>query len=266
MSSAANISRVIGPIQYSFEFSVCTFVTRQEEYEAMLSSFLAAGFTDNTEFMHVDNRNGCTFDAYAGINRFLREARGKYIIICHQDILIEGDKIEKLRHLLKELDELDPAWGICGNAGAAAPNHVVYHITYTDGSLVSKGKLPLKVRSLDENFLLLKNGIPLNVSGNLSGFHMYGTDLCLHAEMNGYSAYVIPFNLTHKSRGIRDEDFYRIRGKLVKKYNQFFQSRWIQTNTTVFHLSGSIMRPLLNNPLSLFLSRIVNGAKKRMIK
>ncbi|MFC4212093.1 hypothetical protein ACFOWA_12910 [Pedobacter lithocola] len=264
MSSILNIAKPINAPEHTLEFSICTLVTRKEEYNEMLQAFLDKGFSNLLcEFLFADNTKKNEFDAFSAINQFLKIAKGKYVIICHQDIIINKDDINNLRTCLNQLDDFDPNWGVCGNAGAAGPNHIVYYISYPDGTFMNKGKFPLKVTGLDENFLLIKNTANLKVSNNLKGFHLYGTDLVLQAELNGYSSYVIPFNLTHKSRGNRDDEFFRVRKDLIKKYSRFFRTRWIQTNSTVFHLSGSLLGKLSGNGLFLFFVRMFNGIKKR---
>lgn len=258
---ATSIARV-DPL---FEFSICTLVTRKGEYQEMIESFQNSGFTnDLCEYLFADNTEGNAFEAFEAFNIFLRQAKGKYVIICHQDILINEDDISDLRNRLKELDLKDPNWAICSNSGAAGPNHIVYHISYPDKGLMSKGRFPLKVAAIDENFILVKHDAFLKVSNDLSGFHLYGTDLCLQAALNGFTAYAIAFNLTHKSFGNRDQEFYRIKKELVKKYDSFFRSRWIQTNNTIFFLSGSAVKFLLGNPLSLFFVRMFNSVKKKL--
>lgn len=248
----------------AYEFSVCTLVNRKEEYGLLLQSLQRAGFNhENTEFIYLDNCEKNHFDGYRGINLFLQQAKGKYIIICHQDILFDKDNIDDLRARLKELSEKDPAWAVCGNAGANGPNHIVYHISYPNDLFMSKGSFPQKVHALDENFIVVKNQTYLNVSTDLKGFHLYATDLCLHAELSGFTSYVIAFNLTHKSRGNRDQSFFELRKKLIKKYDHFFRSRWIQTNSTTFHLAGSFLGKLLGNPIFLFFVRMRNGILKR---
>lgn len=250
---------------YPLKFSICTLVTKQDEYNKMLESFINKSFTeDKCEFLYIDNSLKCAFDAYSGINEFLKQANGKYIIICHQDILLLEDGLKELQSCIDSIDKIDNNWAVCGNAGAVGPNHIVYHVTYPGNLFMDKGKLPLKVSALDENFLLIKNSANLRVSNNLSGFHLYATDLVLQAELNGYSAYVIPFNLLHKSRGTKNIDFFLIRNELVKKYNSFFRSRWIQTNSTVFYLSGSPFRKLFGNFITLYFIRLINGIKKRI--
>jgi len=249
---------------FEFRYSICTLATRIPEYEEMVSSFLDAGFVSETcEFLYIDNSVRNNTDAYQGINLFLKHAKGKYIIVCHQDILINKDRVEDLDNRLSELDKIDKKWAICGNAGAAGPNHIVYHISYPDDIFKNKGRFPLKVSALDENFLVIKNTARLAQSDDLSGFHMYGSDLCLNAESRGFNSYVIAFNLTHKSYGNRDQSFYEIKKQLITKYNRFFRNRWIQTPSTVFFLSGSSFRWLYANPISLFIVRMINGVKKR---
>jgi hypothetical protein len=258
------LKKIEHPLAPAFAFSICTLTTRLEEYHEMVASFLAAGFTQHEcEFLYIDNSKETNTDAYTGINWFLSHAQGEYIILCHQDVLINKDNVHDLRKKLAGLDKLDPNWAICGNAGAAGPNYIVYHISYPDNVFKSKGKFPLKVSALDENFLVLKKSAALSTSANLSGFHLYATDLCFHAELKGYSAYVIDFNLTHKSYGNRDHIFEHSCQDFSEKYNHFFRDRWIQTPSAHFFLSGSKLRWLFGNPLTLFISRMTNGIKKR---
>lgn len=264
MAEINDISVAIDRPQPEFEFSVCTFVTRKDEYSEMLQSFVTNGFDPGIcEFLHIDNTTGNTIDAYEGVNFFLRKAKGTYIIICHQDVLIDKDDIGKLRNCLTELDKLDEKWAICGNAGAVGPNHIVYHISYPNNLFMSKGRFPQKVSAIDENFVLVKNSTFLKVSNNLEGFHLYATDLCLQAALNGFTSYVIAFNLTHKSRGNKNESFFATRKALIKQYSVFFKSRWIQTNSTVFYLSGSRFGWIIGNSFFRFLVRMINGLKKR---
>ena len=249
----------------AFSYSVCTLTTNISEYYEMVDSFIQAGFgTEDCEFLYIDNSAHHHADAYTGINWFLAQAKGAYIIICHQDILTDKDIRADLETKLEELQQLDSNWAICGNAGAAGPNHIVYHISYPNDIFKHKGNFPLKVSALDENFLIIKRTAMLAASSNLSGFHLYATDLCLNAELRGFTSYAIDFNLTHKSYGNADQSFRQSRRNLLRKYNHFFRNRWIQTPSAVFLLSGSKLRWLYANPAALFIVRMLNGVKKRM--
>lgn len=262
----ALLSKPIVQQRYTTLFSICTLVTDWHEYSGMLQSFLDRGFdADTCEYLHVDNSQSNCMDAYQGINCFLRQAKGEFVIICHQDVVLQHDDIAVLKSKLRHLESLDPGWAVCGNAGASGPNDIVYHISYPSGLFMNKGRFPQKVTGLDENFMVVKNGAMLSVSTDLRGFHLYGVDLCLHAAMEGRSCYVIDFNLLHKSRGNVDDHYRKIRGNLIRKYNTFFRTRWIQTTTTVFHLSGCWLgRWLSGNPISLFAVRMYNGLRKRL--
>ena len=233
---------------YKYQYAICTLVTNWGEYGRMLDSFIEAGLTtDDCEYRYADNTNGNSFDAYKGINQFLQNADAKYIIICHQDILLKFDTRIDLDRRLADLDALDSNWAVAGNAGTNNLYLESMKITHADMVCVEKGILPSKVRSLDENFLLVKKSANLALSGDLSGFHMYGTDLCLIAECLGYSAYAIEFNLLHLSKGKMDSSFYELSDKLERKYSRFFRSRYIKTTVTRFYLSpNNVWRSIMN--------------------
>jgi hypothetical protein len=177
----------------------------------------------------------------------LQNADAKYAIICHQDILLKLDKRADLDRRLSDLDALDNNWAVIGNAGTNNLYLESMKITYVDGACVEKGVLPSKVHSLDENFLLIKKSANLALSRDLSGFHMYGTDICLIAECLGYTAYAIEFNLLHLSKGKMDASFYELSKKLERKYSEFFRSRYIKTTVTRFYLSpNNLWRSFMN--------------------
>ncbi len=68
------------------------------------------------------------------------------------------------------------------------------------GRTSSKEKLPIRVGSLDENFIVVKRQANLALSHDMSGFHLYGTDLCIIADILGRTSYVVDFHLCHKAR------------------------------------------------------------------
>jgi len=226
---------------FAYQYTVATLVSHATEYQEMLSSFSQAGFDrDKTEFLFINNASGNRYDAYQGLNKFITSAQGKYIILCHQDILLSNDREPKLAQCIQAVTEQDPHWGVLGNAGGYNKPHVRYrHIIDPVGKSIIKKGLPISVRSLDENFLVLRAEANLGFSEDLSGFHMYGTDICLQAEFKGCRAYVIDFLLTHKSSGKRGQDFYKDKKAFIKKYTSAFKGRFIATTCTYFYLSGT---------------------------
>ena len=234
--------------EYKYEFSICTLVTNTREYQEMLDSFLKAGFTEETsEYLYIDNSITNIYGAYSGINKFLHEAKGKYIILCHQDILLKHHGINDLRERILEIQNADPKWAILANAGGINLKYTAMHLIQNSGNVLNEEYLPLKTANVDENFMLIKNEANLTLSSDLEGFHFYGTDICLIADFLGYTAYIIDFKIIHKSDGKADELFFKLRKKLIKKYNNVLRPRFVGTTFTRFYISGNKLTSFLGN-------------------
>jgi len=248
------------------KYSICTLVTNKLEYEEMVASFINAGFDPAfCEYLYIDNSNQNKYDAYSGIAKFLQLAKGKYILLCHQDLIANFDRIEKLERCIEEISHLDPQWGILGNAGGATIKKNVYSIAYPDGKLQNDGPFPVKVKSLDENFLLLKKEANIGISRDLKGFHLYGTDLCIIAGILGFNCYVIDFLLTHKSYGNPDRTFFQLKSEIISKYKRAFQGSFIRTTITTLYISGSSLKSkVYNTKLIIKLVKFYHKAKKQL--
>jgi hypothetical protein len=232
-----------------FQFSICTISNNLAEYEEMKNSFELCGFTDNCEYLLADNSKENSFDAYEAIRRFFRESKGEYVILVHQDVRCV-DKKDYLLECLDNLMHVDTNWAICGNAGAIGYHQDIMYID-NEGIILKSRNLPAKVNSLDENFLILKASANLTISNNFSGFHLYGTDLCLIADILNYSCYVIPFMVRHLSHGNKEELVKHVDG-FVKSYGQKLRSRYIQTTCTKFYLSNSQIKNQVYNSSPVF--------------
>ena len=222
----------------SVAFSICTLVTNFSQYRQMISSFKEKGFSNNVEFIYIDNSKGNNFDAYEGVNLFLNVARGEFIIICHQDVVLEFDGRDRLEAVIAELEALDPAWAAFGNAGGVSPGRLALRISDPHGEDSHLGELPCKTTALDENFIVVKRRANLSVSRDLAGFHLYGADLCALADIAGHSCYVADFHLRHLSGGLADERYAQVRESFRKKYARAFRSRWVTTTCGAVYLSG----------------------------
>ena len=242
---------------YSLLFSICSIVSKAHEYALMKESFISKGFApQDCEYLIADNTAENTFDAYTAINRFLAEAKGKYIIIVHQDVRCVDDK-DLLQKRLSELENTDPSWAVCGNAGGNGYKNAYYYLN-DNGRLRQTGKLPAKVTSLDENLLIVKNGTNLSVSSDIKDFHFYGTDICIIADMLGYSAYVIQFMVDHLSSGDLTKMLEQ-QPAFVKKYGDKLRHRFIQTSCTKFYLSnGAAKNNFYNNAFVFFWVKAFN--------
>jgi hypothetical protein len=228
-----------GPI-----FSICTLVTNHAEYRAMVESFTAGGFTaEYAEFLYLDNSATNNWDAFRGIQRFICVARGHYVILCHQDIRLINDDCAVLQERLAALDGLDADWALAGNAGATANGSLVIRISDPHGEDQRRGPFPTQVVSLDENFIILRRDALVSVSAGLSGFHFYGTDMCLQARCAGRSAWAIDFHLRHLSEGRVDASFHEAQRALEAHYDKLLSLPWnIRTTCTKLILGGGGLR------------------------
>jgi hypothetical protein len=258
--------------QESIRYSICTIVTRLGEYKEMVDSFKAGGFREpECEFLYLDNSQRNTFDAYSGNNLFLNAAKGQYIILCHQDILLIKDGRAELDLALDRLSRLDPNWAACGNAGIEYPARLVLRITDPHGEDQRVGDFPVPVRSLDENFIIVRRAANLAFSHDLEGFHFFGTDICIIADILGGRCYVIDFHLLHKSAGVMDSAFLKARQRLVLKYRHALRSRWIATTCHSVFISGvpglgRLLSCSLPTRITLFVARRMGWLSRIMFR
>ncbi len=225
-------------------FHICTLVTDTGQYEAMKRSFIAAGFDEaRCRYTVLDNRGENRHEGFGGFNTAQAGTTEPYLIYCHQDLLLEsGDGYDTLLAAIRDLDRNDPRWAVLGNAGWSDLIHVALVITDPVWRNRRLGRLPQRVQSLDENFLVVRAGARLQCSPELSGFHLFATDLCLRARLRGLSCYVVDFHLTHLSRGNKSKDFYAVRHRFVRRWSREFLFQFVRTPSTILFLSR--FRPL----------------------
>jgi hypothetical protein len=221
-------------------FSICTLVTDWEQYKTMVESFASHGFVgEDCEYLYLDNTRANRFDAYRGLNTFLGVAQGEYVVLCHQDVELLEDGRAKLDAAIASVEAIDADWGLLGNAGGLPNGTIVRRITDSTGTDDGRGlPYPIRVVTVDENFMVARRVANLAVSGDMNGFHMYGTDLALVAERLGYGTYVVDFHLIHHGKGTLDENFFRLRRELQVKLARLSRWRWVVTTCTQFAVVG----------------------------
>jgi hypothetical protein len=213
-------------------FSVCTLVRDQAQYDRLLESFERFGFTaENSEFLAADNRAGNQFDGFSWHKHMWPRARGRYVIFCHEDVELVDRGYGDLLAAIEALEAADPDWLVAGIAGSPwrPLDHTVtaqaLHISDIFGTDRRRGQVPCRVESLDESFILMRRLKPVLNSYDLHGFHYYGADLCLQAELLGGRSYAIDFHLLHKGKARADETFAQIRNQFRQKYRRYFPGR-----------------------------------------
>ena len=177
---------------------IATFVNDEESYRAMRASFAAAGFMSPD--IVYERLSDHAEDPYAAITRLGNSAE-PYVMLVHQDVRCDQEHgYRDLQHAIAELERHDPRWAVAGNAGGLADRSVLRHISDPWGTHWA-AELPRRVVTLDENLLVLRTARQPRCSSALSGFHLYGSDVCLNAACAGDRCYVIDFRVTHLSAG-----------------------------------------------------------------
>lgn len=216
-------------------FTIGTLVNDDAQYEAMRASFAERGFVgDDVEFIAVRGASS----AYAGLNGVLQAARGELVILCHQDVRLIGAGRGELETRLRELEGVDPNWALAGNAGGAAAGRLAVRISDPHGENRTTGELPARVMSLDENFIVVRKETGVAFSRDIGGFHLYGADICLVADILGWSAWVIDFHLKHLSPGNKDASFTEAEDRFRNKWTRALRPRWMQTPCTLLRIGG----------------------------
>ncbi|WP_135504432.1 hypothetical protein [Roseovarius aestuariivivens] len=218
-------------------FSFLTLVSSHEKYEAMVNSFRSVGFEDPAcRFHAIDNTHGNIADGYSALHLLREELDGRYIIFVHDDVEATEDTLDQLVELLQELEQADPRWQIAGNAGftSLANGKFAFKAHINDPHGEYRLESQTQVESLDENFLVLKNG--LRPSADLSGFHLFATDMCILARISGGTAYVIPFLVQHKSAGGTSDALYECLEAFEEKYTGLGLSDTLRAPSTIIFL------------------------------
>ena len=247
----------------SFAYTFCTLVTDRKLYDAFFDSAKAAGFGSDCEFLTVNNINTTQADAYHGLNSMIERSQGNILILCHQDILFDFDNRSVLEDRLKKLEQKDNNWGVCGVAGFPLNGkYQVTRITDKFGDNQMFGDFPSQAICLDECFLITKRKSGVRLSGDIFGFHLYGTDICLIAEILGYKSYVIDFHLRHLGNGFMGPSYHDAYSSFRQKWSYALRDRYIKSTALHIFLSGRKEPHFLRN-LRSWVARKIQKNKMR---
>jgi hypothetical protein len=230
-------------------FEVHTFVNDDVVYERMRGSFISAGFSSDA-FVRLSDVSD---EPYATITRMGRESTARYPILCHQDVVADqGAGAVDLAAELRRLDEIDPRWFVAGNAGITRSGRSLRRVVERHGGSANE-MAPLPVVTLEEHFLVFNGRRTPRCSAALEGFHLYGSDVCLHALSDGGSAYVIDFPVTHlRSDRWESGEYDRARARFVEVWSERCALRYVATASEVLVLSRyRTLRRVLGSPRAL---------------
>ena len=224
----------------AFAIPIFTFVTDEQAYREMRASFEQAGFTEEVAaYLPLRSDGKGDPEPHSTLSRLVSTRQEQLFVLCHQDVrLDQGHGFPEFVQAVQELEAADPGWAIAGSAGGSERLELIRSVTDPHGG-VSGHKLPARVESLDENFLVLKTWTGVTSSPELRGFHFYGADFCLNAQLRGGTAYVIHFHVHHLSAGNRTHAYFAAVRPFEARWNREFRARYFRSSTDVHFFARS---------------------------
>ena len=158
-------------------------------------------------------------------NAGLDRTNAEVVIFAHQDVYLPADWERQLREAMRWLNEQDPNWAVLGPTGRGIDNQrdTMYGRVWSRGIYREIGEpinQPIKSSSLDEMVLVLRRNSGLRFDPALPSYHLYGTDIILEAQRQGYHSYVIPNPAVHNSEPVRrlDQSYGRAYHYMKRKW------------------------------------------------
>lgn len=233
-------------------------LSRDEASANRLLLQLKLVFPTETEFLILENSAG-EWNSYSAIRYFIKNGKGDFIVILHDDISFNSVQYNQLVKEIQRVTNIDPRASLFGVAGVSIDNHCgVGHFYDAQGEHNLGFYKDGKVESLDECLLIIKNGMGINVSDELKGYHFYGTDLCVNAREKGLSSYVIDFPVTHYSTGNINEDFFEARDRFEMHLQNKGLNQFIITTCTALYSGRNKLKQAWALALSLDLIESAN--------
>lgn len=234
------------PNNVTIKYSLC-LLCRNSEYKQNFIDELPASFQECCDILALDNSLN-KYDGYSAARKFLKNATTKYIIICHDDVRLNGLSLHELDTQIQGKERFDPSARVFGIAGVSV-NYSFPPIKYGHYFAHNEEYWGFgddgRASSLDECFIIIRNELDIHPSSFLKGFHFYASDLCINAELSGYSSYVIDFPVTHKSTGSLNREFFNSKDTFTKHLNKIgYHKKYATTCTVLYSGSKTILKIL----------------------
>jgi hypothetical protein len=157
-------------------------------------------------------------------NSAIEQAVNDVIMFVHQDVYFPDHWFAGLERAIREFDKQGIRWGVLGCFGNRLDSQSGIGAVYTTGRGVH-GKLidaAEAVETLDEIVLVIRKSSGLRFDGNLPGYHLYGTDICMTARSMSLANFVVPGFCVHNTNEILQlpaefmSNYYYIKRKWVE--------------------------------------------------
>lgn len=242
-------------------FSFVTLVNNKKTYLNEINDIKKQIFFENIEIIVIPNFNNEFSSCAEPLNYGINLADGKYIILCHQDLLFPTNVwLMKVHYFINHFEKNCINWGVVGIAGVKVleshtneenkkpENFLIYPFYLVDKNSNLPYETTIKncsyyaeVQTIDELCLIIKNDKSLYFDEEmLYHYHFYGADICLSAIHQGKKNFCIAAECIHLSDGTGNlinesqyEHFCECARRIAKKWCQYFDL--IATTTSIFN-------------------------------
>jgi len=200
-----------------------TFVVPVGDREVLANNFLTSACLQGMSRHEILVQEDFSSAAIA-YNRAIDRSSNDLIAFVHSDMIFPETWISDLAGALKWLEANDPNWGVLGCYGAN-PDDSYPGFVYSNGRglLGRRFQTPTPVQTLDEIVLIVRKSSGLRFNEDLTGFHLYGADICMTAAARQMKCYAIPAFCIHNTHCslIVPRDFYRCYREFKKIWSKF---------------------------------------------
>lgn len=170
------------------------------------------------QFLFLENNTQSLSQVYNKAIDLALETEKDYLVLCHDDVIIESDIPYKLPDILRSDYDMvgvagatqcklsEPAlWHIMGGQGNL--HGAVAHGNVTEKAMTSFGPYPKRVLLVDGVFMAIHRRVFEKIrfdDTNPTGFHFYDLDYCLQAHKAGFKIGVSDIMITHASPGLKE--------------------------------------------------------------
>jgi GT2 family glycosyltransferase len=184
------------------------------------AALLNANHSVYTDFIFKENNKESLATVYNKAIDFAIQEDCDYLVLCHDDVIIESDISYKIPSLLTQYDVFGVAgttvcklqqpalWHIMGGGFESGKLHgAVAHGTEQKKTMTYFGPYPSRVLLLDGVFLTISKEVFTQVrfdEQNPAKFHFYDLDYSLSCYQKGFKLGVSDIMITHASPGLRE--------------------------------------------------------------
>lgn len=214
--------------------------TKDSQHSCLLYNSYSRGNSREYDFLYKEHNTQSLAKIYNKAIDFALEEKFDYLVLCHDDVIIESDLIPKLKENFKRYDlfgvagttqcklEKPALWHIMGGGFEGGNLHgAVAHGTEDEKRMTSFGPYPHQVVMVDGVFMAMNRRVMDNIRFDEScpsKWHFYDLDFSLQCHKADCKVGVSDIMITHGSPGLREFTDEFNRGQ------EWFLNKWRERN------------------------------------